>query len=288
MSEAETISRVKRPNTVDSLTTELRALGVQSGDLLLVHSSLSALGWTAGGPHAVVLALLEALGPDGTLVMPTHSGQYTDPAGWEAPPVPADWIATIRSSRPAFDPDMTPTRGMGAIVECFRTHPKTLRSLHPIYSFAANGPLAEAVTRHEFDFGLGEGSPLRHLYDRNARVLLLGVGYECCTSLHLAEHRADLELGVDSCTLPVRDGEGVKWVTFEELDVDSDDFAKLGLEWERHISEIRVDVSNGASGNAGEHPPLSRGSVGAAVCRLLEQRPLVDYASSRLPTIRRR
>ena len=287
MSEAETISRVKRPNTVASLVEELRELGVRSGDLLLVHSSLSALGWTAGGPHAVVLALLEVLGSNGTLVMPTHSGQYTDPAGWEAPPVPADWVDTIRSSRPAFDPAMTPTRGMGSIVECFRTHPDTVRSRHPLYSFAANGPLADEVTRHDFDFGLGEGSPLRHLYDRNARVLLAGVGYDRCTSLHLAEHRADLSLATLFYTLPVTSGGSVEQVTFRDLDVDADDFAQLGLEWEHQVSGSRVDGSRRDSGTAGGNPPVSRGTIGTAVCRLLQQRPLVDYAVSRLPTIRR-
>ncbi len=72
------------PVTFDSLCADLRALGVESGMTMIVHSSLTALGWVSGGPQAVVLALQEVLGPQGTLVMPTHSGDFSDPAQWRA------------------------------------------------------------------------------------------------------------------------------------------------------------------------------------------------------------
>jgi aminoglycoside 3-N-acetyltransferase len=85
--EHEVIARTTRPATVHSLVGELRRLGVEPGMVLLVHSSLSHLGWAAGGAQAVVLALLEAVGRDGTLVMPTHS-YLTDTANWHDPPVP--------------------------------------------------------------------------------------------------------------------------------------------------------------------------------------------------------
>ncbi|MBW8821656.1 MAG: AAC(3) family N-acetyltransferase, partial [Streptomyces sp.] len=68
--------------TRDTLAGQLRELGVRSGEILLVHSSLSALGWVCGGPVAVVQGLLDALGPDGTLVVPTQTGDLSDPAVW--------------------------------------------------------------------------------------------------------------------------------------------------------------------------------------------------------------
>ena len=125
MGEAETIGRVRRPNTRQSIAEELRALGLQPGTLALVHASLSRLGWVCGGPVAVVQALLDVVGPAGTVVMPTQSGDYTDPALWQEPPVPPAWVPVIRETMPAYDPLLTPSRGMGAIAETFRGWPGT-------------------------------------------------------------------------------------------------------------------------------------------------------------------
>ena len=88
MSERDAIERSAAPVTTISLEADLRALGVEDGMTLLVHASLSSLGWVCGGPVAVILALEEILGERGTLVMPTMSTDLTDPKNWEAPPVP--------------------------------------------------------------------------------------------------------------------------------------------------------------------------------------------------------
>ncbi|MDA1074167.1 MAG: AAC(3) family N-acetyltransferase, partial [Proteobacteria bacterium] len=104
------------PVTRSSLLADLRKLGsrqhMTGQDTLIVHTSLSKLGWIAGGAQAVVQTLLDFTGTDGTLVMPTHSAQLTDPANWVNPPVPAGWWPQIRDEMPAFDPDLTPTRSM--------------------------------------------------------------------------------------------------------------------------------------------------------------------------------
>ena len=250
------------PATVESLATELTALGVSPGSTLLVHSSLSSLGWVCGGAVSVVLALEKALGPEGTLVMPTQSGDVSEPRDWHNPPVPEPWWETIRSTMPAFDVDMTPTRGVGVVPECFRKQRGTLRSDHPSASFAARGANAEdVVSNHRLEYSLGEQSPLARLYDLDAEVLMLGTGYGCLTSLHLAEYRADYP-GKRSIMrgAPIMvDGER-RWMEFEDIDWTDSDFAVIGREFSAGPGHV------------------VRGKVGCADAQLMSHRALVDFA----------
>ncbi|MBC9933865.1 aminoglycoside N(3)-acetyltransferase [Chitinophaga qingshengii] len=188
MSEENLINRTTKPVTAEALFDQLKSLGIQSGDTLLVHSSLSSLGWVNGGPVAVIQALLQAVGEEGTIVMPAQSASITNPENWQAPAVPKDWVDTIRYTMPAYDPRITPTRDMGQIAELFRTWPGAVRSDHPFSSFAALGPLSEQIiSHHPLHDPLGMSSPLGKLYQLPAKVLLIGVDFDKCTALHLAE-----------------------------------------------------------------------------------------------------
>ena len=248
------------PVTVGSLTLDLRRLGLGAGDTVLVHSSLSSLGWVCGGAVAVVEALLSVLGPSGTLVVPTHSGGLSDPAEWSNPPVPEPWWETIRATMPPFRPASTPSRGMGAIPEVVRTWPGARRSDHPHVSFAALGRRAVDITHgHQLPDGLGEGSPLARLYDLDALVLLIGVSHNRNTSLHLAQYRSGARPRVQ-LSGPVLVHEQRRWVSWADIDLDADDFEKLGVDVEE-AGLVRV------------------GTLGRAPVRLMEQRRLVDYAT---------
>ena len=261
MTERDAIERTSGPITIASLVNDLRGLGVEPGTTLLVHASLSSLGWVCGGPVAVIQALEEILSERGTLVMPTMTGDLTDPRDWRNPPVPENWKETIRASMPAFDPDLTPTRGMGAITETFRKQPSVLRSNHPHASFAARGACAVRITaNHVLDYALGEGSPVARIYELDGFVLLLGVGHENNSSLHLAEYRAGYpgkRKRPNGAPLLI---DGVRWwVDVLDLDVDASDFPQIGKAFAQETGLVRA------------------GPVGNAPALLMPQRALVDF-----------
>jgi aminoglycoside 3-N-acetyltransferase len=263
MKEDEVISATKGlPATVESIRDDLSALGVAPGMVLLVHSSLSSLGWTCGGPVAVVLALEDALGPKGTLVMPTYSDDLSEPSYWKNPPVPQAWWATIRQTMPAFDASMTPTRGVGVIPECFRKQEGTRRSLHPSDSFSARGPQAEMiVSNHTLDFPMGDGSPLSRIYDLSGSILLLGATFQCASSLHLAEYRAKFhgKKQVKRGTSGLLEGRRT-WLEFIDFDWDDSDFSTIGARFAETTGLVRS------------------GRVANSAAQLLPHRQFVDFA----------
>ena len=261
MSELDLIRRTARPATVESIRRDLHSLGVVDGDVVIVHSSLNSIGWVAGGAAAVVDALVEAVGPGGTLSVPAHSGDWSDPSGWENPPVPPTWWPDIIEGRPAFDPYKTPLREMGAVAENLLMRRETLRSHHPLHSQMALGRHAAAVVEgHPLDDSFGDRSPLGRLYELDAKVLLLGVGHGQNTSLHLAESRAQwpgkqrviFRSRVSTPTGP----QHVEWIADE---VDADDFDALG----DHLAS-RLEIRTGL--------------VGQAASRLMRMRSIVDAA----------
>ncbi|MEF8806873.1 aminoglycoside N(3)-acetyltransferase [Natronomonas sp.] len=260
MTEQAAIEQVETPVTADDIADDLRSLGVTPGETLIVHSSVSALGWVAGQQQAVVEGLQRAVTEAGTLVVPTHSPQFSDCERWSNPPVPDAWVEEMPERMPPFRPAATPSRGVGAVPECFRTYPDTVRSRHPEYSFAAWGADAEAIVAdHRYDNGLGDGSPLAEVYDRSGRVLLLGVGHSVNTSLHLAEHRADYETDQVYHRAPViEDGERVM-VEYEDIAGDTTDFEDVGAAFESEVG-------------------ITEGTVGAGDAKLLDQPDLVDFA----------
>lgn len=264
MSECKVIEKTESPATIETLQWDLRRLGVRPGMVVIVHSSLSAVGWVCGGAVAVVAALEEVLGPSGTLVMPAHSSGLSEPGKWENPPVPESWWPVIRENMPAYDPELTPTHSMGVIAETFRKHRGVLRSSHPQVSFCAHGPQASRIVDdHSLDFGLGERSPLPRIYDLHGYVLLLGTSHGSNTSMHLAEYRANFpSRKVVREGAPIHTSGSRRWTTFEEVEPDSSDFNRIGEDF------LKSDAGT----------VVRRGKVGLAECQLMPQRVVVDYA----------
>lgn len=163
----------------DDILRGLRGLGIQPGDVLFLHSSLKSLGFVEGGPGAVLAALQDAVGPQGTLLLPT----YWLPGG--------TLLATCEMKDYVFDPRVNGTN-MGALPTAFLALPGLHRSIHPTHSCAAVGPLAAELTRdhHRAPSVFGPGSP----WERFARlpqgkVLGLGISMGPVTFYHLLEDR---------------------------------------------------------------------------------------------------
>ncbi len=168
-------------------------IGIKSGDLVMVHASMSKFGYIVNGALDILGGLFAVLGDKGTLVVSTNTGQLTDPAGWLNPSPPESHIEKIRKTMRPFDPATTPPRNRGQLVDAFLKFPDVYRSSHPVRSVAARGPLAADLTQtHPLHDPEGEGSPLRKFYDKGGLVLLLGVNFSVCSLMHVAEAIADI------------------------------------------------------------------------------------------------
>jgi aminoglycoside 3-N-acetyltransferase len=158
----------QQPISKRRLADQLLALGVRPASVLLVHTSFRAVRPVEGGPEGLIAALREALGPDGTLVMPAMSDDDDHP----------------------FDPAATPCLGMGIVAETFWRLPGVLRSDSP-HALAAAGPHAARITApRPIDVPHGLDSPVGRVWELDGQVLLLGVGHDSNTTIHLAENLA--------------------------------------------------------------------------------------------------
>jgi aminoglycoside 3-N-acetyltransferase len=223
---------------------------------------MSKFGWVIGGAQAVILALLDVVGEDGTIMMVTNNPDNTDPANWQHPPAPEEWWQLIRGHTPAYDPITTPTQGMGVVPELFRHWPGAVRSGHPAFSLTALGPQAQYLTAdHSLTEDAGDDSPLGKLYQLDGFVLLLGVDHWNNTSLHLAEFRADYpgKKYLPTGSAMLIDGKR-QWVSYLGLEGAPDDFGQVGAAFDRACN-------------------IHIGRINDAEVRYFRQRTLVDFAT---------
>lgn len=155
--------------TQKDIENGLREIGLERGDIVMVHSSLSRFGEVEGGADTVVDAILAVIGPEGTMVVPTFN-YNPDP----------------------FDPKVTPSL-TGAITEAVRHRPDAVRSLHPTHSVAAIGEDVERITGgHEDVDAFGTGSALYNILEMNGKILQLGVTHTSNSMIHVAEEIAQM------------------------------------------------------------------------------------------------
>src|SRR5918992_357853 len=171
------------------LVEQLRALGVQEGGVLLVHTSFRAVRPVEGGPQGLIDALRTALGPTGTLVMPSWADDDSTP----------------------FDPATARANtDLGVVPDTFWRMPGVRRS-NQFFAFAAAGPEAARITSdplpvppHRLE------SPVGRVYELDGQVLLLGVGHDADTTLHLAELLAGVPYRLPRYCTVLQDGRRVR------------------------------------------------------------------------------
>ena len=249
------------------LVADLRRLGVPAGVIVMAHTRMSAIGWVIGGSETVVRALLETLGPDGTLMAyaswQEHVYHVTDwPAGhrdaYVAEP-PVFHVATAEAAR-----------DHGRIPERVRTWPGAEHSAHPEAAVVAVGARAGWLTDgHAADDAYGAGSPFSRLVDAGGHVLLLGAPLDTATLLHHAEAiaRVSPKRRV-TFSIPVAESGGVVERTYTDIDTSKGAFPyeELGLEEDEFAVIVRAALAGGIGVS---------GRVGQAESHLLPARELV-------------
>jgi len=223
------------------LVRQLADLGVRAGDILLVHTSFRALRPIEGGPLGLIRALREILGPSGTLIMPSWSGDDDEP----------------------FDPATSSAAAdLGVTADLFWRLPGVLRSDH-VHAFAAAGPEAKAILADPLPLPPhGPLSPVGRVHELDGKILLLGVGHDANTSLHLAELMADVPYRTPSYCTVLRHGRKQR-IDYGENNHCCQRFA-LADDW------LRRDGLQ------------QEGPVGHASARLMRSRDLVRLALEQL------
>jgi aminoglycoside 3-N-acetyltransferase len=231
---------MKREASRATLVSQLRDLGVEEGGVLLVHTSFRATGPVEGGPEGLIAALRSVLGQNGTLVMPSMSDDDDHP----------------------FDITSTSALGMGIVADTFWQMPGVLRSDSP-HAFAAIGSNAAEITApHPIDVPHGLDSPVGRVYQMDGQVLLLGVGHDSNTTIHLAENMAGVRYRRRKHLTVLQDGKPMR-LDYAEID---------------HCCE-RFELADGWMGERGLQ---AKGPVGHGIARLMRSRDVVEVVSERL------
>lgn len=224
VSREDAIAAGLPPITRSRLVKDLRALGVEPGDVVMVHTRLSAIGWVVGGSGTVVHALLDVLGPEGTLM--AYAGWEDDT--YDLDEMPPDWQAAYRNELPPFDRRTSEAvKENGVLPERIRTWPGAERSRQPEASIVALGAKAAWITAdHPWDEPYGEGSPLAKLVASEGKVLMLGAPLDTITLLHHAESTARVPEKRRVCyQMPILEDDGtVTWRTIHDINTSTGAF----------------------------------------------------------------
>lgn len=214
---------------------------MRPGGVLLVHSAFSRIRPVEDGPRGLIEALQSAVGPTGTLVMPSMADKDDQ----------------------VFRPEESPCRSMGIVADTFWRLPGVLRSDSP-HAFAARGPRSAEITApHPVRIPHGPDSPVGRVHELDGQVLLAGVGHDANTTIHLAENLAGIRYRRRCHSTVVDEGRLVR-VDYSEVDHCCENFALVSGWLEAEEAERR-----GLVGHAQALLARSRDIVRVALARLV-------------------
>lgn len=251
-----TVTKALTPNEI---MDQLGRFQIPKGSVLEVHCSMKSIGYIIGGAQTLVDCLIKTVGREGTIVMTHQCSDNSEPAYWCNPPLVRSQWEDIRNFTPAYSPENSDTMGMSVVNENLCRRTGCCNSNHPSCAFISYGKYGKYLSEnHSLSFPLADNSPLGKMYDLPAYVLLIGVDYDRCTAMHLGECRSE-KRAVILQGAAVNENGSRRWKKYLDYDMDSDDFISIGRKME-------------------EEGYVSKGYIGAALCRLMKFSDAVDYA----------
>jgi aminoglycoside 3-N-acetyltransferase len=250
------------------LSAGFRDLGIVSGDTVMLHASIRAVGEIAGGPDEIHLALKDVLTPEGTLMMYASCPAFYDEVGRGH--LSSSQERDLLEKLPAFDAlTARSQRDNGALVELFRTYPGSMVNLH-VARFVVWGKHAEyLISKQPWNYAFGRDTALERFVDLDGRILLLGCDHDTVTFFHYAEHIVDLpDKRIARYKVPVSENGQRVWRDMEEFDT-SDQGAHPN--WAERFFARLADTYLTKTNNRG-------GRVGDAQCFVLDARGLLPFA----------
>lgn len=225
------------------MVAQLEQLGIQKGMLLLVSADTSLMGYLLGGCQALIEALMEVVGFEGTIVMPCFTPQLLDPACKDSALKRQYWAEAREGAYP-FDKKLSEPYGSDPLVYQFLRNDAVARSYHPLYSFAAWGKYAKLICdKHPLHFALGKDSPLGKIVELNGYCLMLGCGYEGCTMFQMARYNGEL-FPVRIVSAPITTNNETQWKNMLDVELSTKHFSEIG-----EVLEDKHVVKTGYLGN---------------------------------------
>ena len=216
--------------TKEDFKSAMIRLGVKKGMLLYVSASMEPFRYVVGGAQAILDALMELVGYDGTIVMAAPTYHLCDPI--EISAVPRDRIEEARKNVHAFDKKLSVPSGVGEVPIQFMRNDAVLRSNHPMVSFLAWGKYAKLIVeKHPLHFGMNQDSPLGKIREYNGYVITIGNSYKDCEIFHLAQY-ATMKSPIRVYTCPIDRGGSTSWIQLLDLELNKEGYEEIGQEME--------------------------------------------------------